>query len=107
MSRPSINSGTLFIVGGGLTKELALQFINLLPSTEELIVVIPTADSDPLPDQPSDLLRFRDVGASNVQLLKTRIPMELDNRSTRALLEKASAIWFSNRKSTRLNSSHW
>ncbi|MEE2739504.1 MAG: cyanophycinase [Planctomycetota bacterium] len=102
VSRPSINSGTLFIVGGGLTKELALQFINLLPSTEELIVVIPTADSDPLPDQPSDLLRFRDVGASNVQLLKTRIPMELDNRSTRALLEKASAIWFSGGRQWRL-----
>lgn len=100
--RPSINSGTLFIVGGGLTKELALRFINLLPSPEELIVIIPTADSDPLPDNPSDLQRFRDVGASNIKLLKTRIPMELDNRSTRELLETASAIWFSGGRQWRL-----
>lgn len=100
--RPSINSGTLFIVGGGLTEELALRFINLLPSPEALIVIIPTADSDPLPDKPSDLLRFRDVGASNIQLLKTRIPMELDNRSTRELLEKAKAIWFSGGRQWRL-----
>ena len=99
---PSIKSGTLFIVGGGLTRELASRFLNLLPSPEALIVIIPTADSDPLPDLSSDLMRFRDAGASNVKLLKTRSPMELDNRSTRVLLEKASAIWFSGGRQWRL-----
>ncbi len=71
-STPEVVKGSLVIVGGGgMPSDATKRFIELAGGPEALIVVLPTANPDPLPaDAGVGLLRRG--GARNIKVLAVR-----------------------------------
>ncbi|MEO2020804.1 MAG: cyanophycinase [Pirellulaceae bacterium] len=93
--RPSrLKSGSLLIVGGGgFPAPMRKKFIELAGGPDALIIVLPTAREEPLPEQVGQKL-FEDAGARNVKVLRARKLADVESKATRHLLEKAGGIWF-------------
>ena len=89
-----VPAGSLVIVGGGgLPMPIRKRFIELAGGPESLIVILPTAQTDPLPEQVGQKY-FTEAGARNVQVLRARKRAEVESKKTAELLKQAGGIWF-------------
>jgi len=93
--RPSrLESGSLLIVGGGgFPTTMRKKFIELAGGPDALIIVLPTAREEPLPEQVGQTF-FEDAGARNVKVLRARSLADVESEATTKLLKKAGGIWF-------------
>jgi cyanophycinase len=69
------------------------KFIELAGGPEALIVVLPTANPDPIPEK-ADAGFLRTAGAKNVQVLRGREPKDVEDPKALETLKNAKAIWF-------------
>jgi len=100
---PNVEGGSLVIVGGGeITKEVRERFIDLAGGPEALIVVIPTASPDPVPEDPRHARMLRQAGAENVKVLHARTPAEAEAPEFLEHLRRAGGIWFCGGRQWRL-----
>lgn len=89
---PVVEQGSLVIVGGGgLTKEIVERFIELAGGPDAPIVVLPTAN--PLPD-PNEGKFLESAGATNVRSLTARGRAEIETPEVLDALRQARGIWF-------------
>jgi cyanophycinase len=92
---PEVPSGSLVIVGGGgMPAEVTRKFIELAGGPDAPIVVLPTANPDPLPMGVGEGNFLVKAGASNVHALRARDLKEVEDPQTLDVLKKAKAIWF-------------
>ena len=100
---PRVESGSLVIVGGGeITEEMRNRFIELSGGPDSLIVVIPTASPDPVPEDPRHAQMLRHAGAKNVNVLHARTPAEVDAPEFLDALRRAGGVWFCGGRQWRL-----
>ena len=89
-----VSSGSLVIVGGGgMPMPIRKRFIELAGGPDALIVVLHTAQADPLPEQVGQKY-FTEAGARNVQVLRARKRADVESEETTQLLKQAGGIWF-------------
>lgn len=89
-----VAAGSLVIVGGGgLPMPIRKHFIELAGGPDALIVILPTAQTDPLPEQVGQKY-FTEAGARNVQVLRARKRADVESKKTAELLKQAGGIWF-------------
>src|SRR5262249_55782853 len=75
-----VGRGSLVIVGGGpIPAEIAARFIDLSGGPEAPIVLLPTANPDPLPVESRDATLFEKLGARRVRVLKARRRDEVES----------------------------
>jgi cyanophycinase len=92
---PVIKKGTLVIVGGGgAGPEIWKRFIAASGGPEALIVVIPTAMEDPIPDVSVEEKILKKYGAKKVVSLHCRDPKLADDPRFSEILTKAGGVWF-------------
>ncbi len=91
---PEVTKGSLVIVGGGgMPADATKRFIDLAGGPDALIVVLPTANPDPLPaDAGVGLLRRG--GAKNIQVLAARELRDVEDPKNLDMLRQAKGIWF-------------
>jgi cyanophycinase len=94
-AEPVVPKGTLVIIGGGgSTAEMWERFIKASGGPDALIVVLPTALEDPLPETIGEVSTLKRFGAKNVKVLHTRDPKEADDPKFSEALTKAGGVWF-------------
>lgn len=92
---PRVTSGSLLIVGGGgLTKEIVEKFIELAGGPEAPIIVLPTANPDPLPNPPRDGRFLERAGCKNVTTLNARDLADVSSPEFLAKVKEARGVWF-------------
>jgi cyanophycinase len=93
-SAPEVPKGALVIVGGGgMPAEVTKTFIELAGGPDALIVVLPTANPDPLPTN-AEANFFTRAGARNVKVLPARTLAEVEDPKNLAILKEARGVWF-------------
>jgi len=96
MGPPTVAHGTLILGGGGrMPKEVMERFIEMAGGPESLIVVLPTAVPDPLPERLRDVATLEAFGARNVVALRERSLQEVESDPFLDTLRKARGLWFS------------
>jgi len=91
---PEVAKGALVIVGGGkMPADVTNKFIELAGGPEALIVVLPTANPDPVPVKEEAGFLTR-AGAKHVVSLTGREPKDVEDPKSLAVLRKARAVWF-------------
>jgi cyanophycinase len=92
---PNVPKGSLIIVGGGgMPAPLVRKFIELAGGPDALIVVLPTANPEPLPPRAGGAMMFQKAGARNVHVLRARELKDVEDPQTLDLLKKARGVWF-------------
>jgi cyanophycinase len=92
---PEVPHGTLLIVGGGgMPAAVTRKFIELAGGPDALIVVLPTANPDPLPPDARLTGLFTRAGARNVHVLRARELKDVEDPKNVELLKKAGGVWF-------------
>jgi cyanophycinase len=92
---PVVPNGTLFIGGGGgLTTDIVKRFVDTAGGPDALIVVVPAAMEDPIPEVPGEVRMLRRAGARNVKVLHTRDRTEADRPEFLAPFRAARGVWF-------------
>ncbi len=100
---PQVPRGALFIVGGGaMTRDMIEKFIELAGGPDAPLVVIPTADADPLPVQDRMAQALRRAGAKHVEVLHARGQEEVEAPQFLDALRRAKGIWFGGGRQWRL-----
>jgi len=97
MRDPVVESGTLFIGGGGAMPEVGMKrFIEASGGPDALIIVIPTAiGSNRAPEFGEHSAQgIRDLGANNVIVIHTLNPREADTDAFCEPFRTAGGIWF-------------
>lgn len=93
--RSEVPSGSLVIVGGGaLPKEVVERFIALAGGPDAPIVILPTANPDPLPSEESERRFLERAGAKNVRVLSARRREEVESPGFLQAVQQARGIWF-------------
>jgi cyanophycinase len=93
---PRVDSGSLVMAGGGrIPGDVLKRFIELAGGPEALIVVLPTAMPDPIPQRLKDVEMFRQAGARNVKALRQRALADVESPPFLDALKRAGGIWFS------------
>lgn len=93
--KPEVPQGALVIVGGGgVPEEISRRFIELAGGPDALIVVLPTANPDPLPEKPNDGRFLERAGAKNVRVLKQRRRADVESPEFLDVLKEARGVWF-------------
>ncbi len=92
---PDVPKGSLVIVGGGgMPDAIRRKFIELAGGPDALIVVLPTANPEPLRPGKGEAVIFEKAGARNVHVLRARELKDVEDPKTLELLKKARGIWF-------------
>ncbi len=92
---PQLESGSLVIVGGGkIPRDLIERFMELAGGPDALIVVLPTAAPDPIPERLRAVDMFREAGAKNIEVLRGRRRSEVESPDFLDVLREAKGIWF-------------
>jgi cyanophycinase len=92
---PDVARGALIIGGGGsLAPAVWKRYIELAGGPDALVVVVPTANDDPVPADPIEARLLRRAGAKNVKVLHTRSRKEADTAEFVAPLREARGVWF-------------
>lgn len=92
---PKVAQGSLMIVGGGgMTPEMVNRFIELAGGPESTIVVLPTANEDPLPEMPRDGRFLERAGCKHVVTLSGRTLEQVTSPEFLATLKEARGVWF-------------
>ena len=91
---PEVPNGSLVIVGGGgLPADVTKKFIDLAGGPDALVVVLPTAQPDPLkPDAEAGFLRK--AGCKNVVVIPGRKLEDVEDPKNLELVAKAGGVWF-------------
>jgi cyanophycinase len=90
---PEVPKGSLVIVGGGgVPADVAQKFIELAGGPDALIVVLPTAQPDPVPASEGSFLKR--AGAKNVVTLPSRKLEDVEDPKNLETLKKAGGVWF-------------
>jgi cyanophycinase len=104
---PCVEKGTLIIGGGGgLAPEIWQRFIEYAGGPAAAIVVIPTANEDPVPTDPVEARLLRKAGATNLKVLHTRERAEANRADFVAPLKEAMGIWFTGGRQWRFVDSY-
>jgi cyanophycinase len=91
---PEVPKGSLVIVGGGgMPAEVTKNFIELAGGPDALIVVLPTANPDPVPANAEATFLSR-AGARNVKVLPARTLADVEDPKNLAILKEAGGVWF-------------
>lgn len=91
----NVPKGSLVIVGGGrMPREVAQKFIDLAGGPESTIVVLPTANPDPLPSPPQEGRFLERLGAKKVVTLPDRTLQGVSDPEFLNALKEAKGIWF-------------
>ena len=94
-AEPKVPKGALLIVGGGgAGPEIWKTFIGLAGGPESVIVVVSSANEDPVPKDPGEAVALRRFGAKAVKILHTRDRKEADGEAFTAILKEAKGVWF-------------
>jgi cyanophycinase len=94
-AEPNVPKGSLLIVGGGgAGPEIWKTFIELAGGPNSTIVVVSTANEDPVPADPGEAKALRAYGAKKVKILHTRDRQESDSEKFTAILKEAKGVWF-------------
>lgn len=92
---PEVAHGALVIVGGGaMPAAVVRKFISLAGGPEAPIVVLPTAQPDPIPPRYYESTMFEKAGARNVHVLPKRDFKDVEDPKNLHLLRQAKGIWF-------------
>ena len=92
---PVVGKGSLLIVGGGgAGPEIWSRFLDLAGGSESLIVLIPTAQEDPLARRHPEEAALRQHGAKNAVVLHTRDRKTADDPKFSEVLTRAKGVWF-------------
>ncbi len=95
-AEPNVPEGALLIVGGGgAGPEIWKTFLELAGGPESTIVVVSSANEDPVPRDPGEAVALRKFGAKTVKILHTRDRKEADTEAFTAVLKEAKGVWFS------------
>ncbi len=95
IAEPKVTAGSLVIVGGGgLTPEIIDRFIQLAGGPESTIVVLPTANPDPLPNPPREGRFLEKAGCKHVVTLSARKLADVSAPEFLATLKAARGVWF-------------
>lgn len=90
---PVVEKGTLVIVGGGgFPPGLVTRFVELAGGKDAKIVVLPTANPDPLPDKGGEL--FTKAGTGKVTVLKSRLLADVASDKYLEAFKEATGVWF-------------
>jgi cyanophycinase len=91
---PEVAKGSLVIVGGGgMPAEVTKKFIELAGGPDALIVVLPTANPDPVPIRGESAF-FERAGAKNVKVLQARDLKDVEDPKNLEIIGKAGGVWF-------------
>jgi cyanophycinase len=94
IAAPEVPKGALVIVGGGgMPADVTKAFIDLAGGPDALIVVLPTANPDPVPANAEATFLSR-AGARNVKVLPARTLAEVEDPKNLAILKEARGVWF-------------
>ena len=94
-NEPKVPKGSLLIVGGGgAGPEIWKTFIELAGGVDSTIVVVSSANEDPVPKDPGEAVALRRFGAKAVKILHTRDRKEADSEAFTAILKEAKGVWF-------------
>lgn len=100
---PEVECGSLLIVGGGrMTLAMLQKFIELAGGAEAPLVIVPTADDDPLPPDDRLTAGFRRAGAKDIRVLRARTLDEIDSPEFLHTLQRAKGVWFGGGRQWRL-----
>ena len=92
---PMVEKGTLVIVGGGgFPKGLMKRFVDLAGGKNASIIVLPTAQPDPLPPRSGMVQIFQKYGAKKVTLLRQRRLEDVESPEFLKIVKEATGIWF-------------
>jgi cyanophycinase len=92
---PEVPHGALVIVGGGaVTPAILRKFIDLAGGPDAPIVLLPTAQPDPIPPRYGEAIMLERAGAKNVHILPKRDLKDIEDPTNLELLRKAKGIWF-------------
>ncbi len=92
---PEVAKGSLVIVGGGAVPPVIVErFLTLAGGKDAPILVIPTAQDDPLAADHPEAELFRRHGATNVAVLHTRDRKTADAPPFAKPLSSAKGVWF-------------
>ncbi|MFO0848722.1 MAG: cyanophycinase [Gemmataceae bacterium] len=92
---PVVPKGALVIVGGGgLPNEVVERFIELAGGKDAPLIVVPTAQDDPLAADHPEARLFKRHGMADVTVLHTRDRKLVDDPEFSKPLLKAKAVWF-------------
>lgn len=95
LGEPVLEKGALVIVGGGgYPAGLMERFVQLAGGEKSNIVILPTANPDPLPKQTGLENAFRKAGAGKVTTLPGRTLAEVEGPASLDALRNATGIWF-------------
>ncbi|CAN5404912.1 hypothetical protein BH11PLA2_BH11PLA2_27940 [soil metagenome] len=93
--KPSVEKGSLVIVGGGgTTREIMDRFFDLAGGKDSLVVVIPTANEGTIEDNPDDAKYLQRWGGTNIKVLHTKDRKKADDPEFSKILEQAKGVWF-------------
>lgn len=88
-----VSQGSLLIVGGGgMPKVITEKFIELAGGPDAKIIVLPTANPDPLPMR--DGRFFERAGCKNVKVLPERTYQEVSSPEFLEEVKQARGVWF-------------
>lgn len=92
---PEVPNGSLVIVGGGgVPPVVGERFIALAGGRDAPLVVVPTAQDDPLAADHPEAKLLRRFGATNVTVLHTRDRKTADDPAFSEILTNAKGVWF-------------
>ena len=91
---PEVTKGSLVIVGGGgMPDDVTKKFIELAGGPDALIVVLPTANPEPLTPG-ADSAFLERAGAKKVKVLPARTFKDVEDPKNLEVLKDAGGIWF-------------
>jgi cyanophycinase len=100
---PDVPAGALMIGGGGgLSEAIYKRFIELAGGPDAPLVVIPTAQDDPVQADPGEAKALRRAGAKNVKVVHTRDRAVAGTPEFLAPLHAARGLWFTGGRQWRL-----
>ncbi len=106
-AEPVVPKGSLMIVGGGgAAPSIWEKFVELSGGPDKTIVVVSTANEDPVPLDPGEAKALRKAGAKDVQILHTRDRKVAETDKFSKVLETAGGVWFSGGRQWRFVDSY-
>ncbi len=92
---PVVENGTLIIIGGGgMPQGIVERFVQLAGGEKASILVLPTANPDPLPQRDGIAELFRKAGAAKVTVLPGRTLGQVESDEYLSAFREATGVWF-------------